>query len=603
MRIHTLDQQLTQQIAAGEVVERPASVVKELLENSLDAGANEIKIILENGGMQRISIRDNGAGIHADDLPLAVQPHATSKISSFDDLQQVKSLGFRGEALASIRAVSRLTVSSRIAAQTSGWCLRSEGYTTELALAPIAHPVGTTIEVRDLFFNTPARRKFLRTERTELEQIQEIIRRISLSHFALAINLQHQQRQIWQWPAAHSLLEKEQRVAAICGNLFIENALAMEAQAAGLRLSGWIGLPTIARSQADGQYFFVNGRMVRDKLLSHALRQAYHDVIYQQRYPTFVLYLELAPEQVDVNVHPTKQEVRFRDSRTVRDFVIASVRDALAQAQPGKMATTPNMTSSPVNSSLPPQQMPFRIQERPVPYSPRQALALEKQAFYTENKAEQLVAATNTAVSKEFIATLETTIPALGYALAQLKGTYILAENATGLVVVDIHAAHERILYQQLQTALAAQGISRQPLLVPIAISLSSKEADAAERSAPALAKLGLILERGGTETVLVREIPFLLQKIDIAQLVRDMAADWEEWEDTSRIDEHLHELLGNMACHAAIQTNRKLTLPEMNALLRQMENTPHSGQCNHGRPTLKQFNMTELDKWFLRGR
>ncbi|MGB6976978.1 MAG: DNA mismatch repair endonuclease MutL, partial [Gammaproteobacteria bacterium] len=420
MRIHTLDQQIAQQIAAGEVVERPASVVKELLENSLDAGATQITIDLENGGVQLMRIRDNGVGIHPEDLPLAIQPHATSKIFTFDDLQQVKSLGFRGEALASIRAVSRLTISSRIAEQTSGWCLRTEGYTSELAVVPIAHPIGTTIEVRDLFFNTPARRKFLRTERTELEQIQEMIRRIGLSHFEVGIVLQHQQRRIWQWSAAHSQIEKEQRVAAICGTTFIENALAIEAQTTGLRLSGWVGLPTIARSQADGQYFYVNGRMVRDKLLNHAMRQAYHDVIYQQRYPTFVLYVELAPDQVDVNVHPTKQEVRFRDNRTVRDFIIASVRDALAQAQPGHTLSQPSspittpsaITTPPVNYSTQ-RQMPLRVQERAALYSPRQAFTLEKQAFSADSSPSLQTAVVE--LSDEVLGAVETTeIPLLG---------------------------------------------------------------------------------------------------------------------------------------------------------------------------------------------
>jgi DNA mismatch repair protein MutL len=595
MRIHVLDQQLAQQIAAGEVVERPSSVIKELLENSLDAGATQITIDLENGGIQLIRVRDNGVGIHPKDLSLAVQPHATSKIFTFEDLQQVKCLGFRGEALASIRAVSRLTINSRLAEQTSGWGLHTENYTADLTLTPAAHPVGTTVEVRDLFFNTPARRKFLRTERTELEQIQEIIRRIALSHFEVGIVLHHQQRRLWQWPAAHSQREKEQRVAAICGTPFIENSLAIETQAAGLHLSGWLGLPTIARSQADGQYFYVNGRMVRDKLLTHAMRQAYHDVIYQQRYPAFVLYLELAPDQVDVNVHPTKQEVRFRDSRTVRDFIIAAVRDALAQVQPGSLLSQtapPTVTPTAINYSMP-RQTPLRPQERAVSYSPHQAFTLEKQAFYSDvaEKDAPVLQAT------------ETTLPLLGYALTQLKNIYILAENATGLVIVDIHAAHERILYQQLKKALDEHGIARQHLLVPIAVSLSAKEANNAERSAENLAKLGLILERGGAETILVREIPALLQKVDIAQLVRDMAADWGEWEDTEQLDERLHELLGNMACHAAIQARRKLTLAEMNALLRQMEVTPHSGQCNHGRPTWKQFSMDEVDKWFLRGR
>ena len=597
-RIQVLSVALANQIAAGEVIERPASVVKELVENSIDSGANKIEFEIEQGGLRLIRVRDNGSGIHKDDLALALSRHATSKIKHQDDLEQILTLGFRGEALASISSVSRMLMASAIGTG-SGWQVSTHGTEIEPEVQPIAHPQGTTVEVRDLFFNTPARRKFLRTEKTEFDHIDELIRRVALSSFDVNFTLKHNQKLVRQYRSAHSDVECEQRVGVLCGSAFIENALKIEAEVAGLRLWGWIALPTFTRSQADLQYFYVNGRIVRDKLVAHAVRQAYHDVMYGGRHPAFVLFLEIAPTQVDVNVHPTKHEVRFRESRLVHDFIYRSLKDALASVRPGlspmqqEVKEFATHTSPPIPVSIEPcvqrnyaspthqQRMPLNVREQMAAYG---------------KLHEPIASLENTSVP-------DVEIPALGFAIAQLKNIYILAENAEGLVLVDMHAAHERVIYERLKTSMLAQGIVPQPLLIPLTVNLSEREASCVEAHAETFLRLGMKVERISQETVVVREVPDVMRDANVDQLLRDIAADFVEHESSSRLDEHIHHLLGTMACHAAVRAQRKLTIPEMNALLRTMETTENSGQCNHGRPTWTKMSLSELDKLFLRGR
>ena len=595
-RIHRLPLQLINQIAAGEVVERPASVAKELLENSLDAGATRIDVEVEQGGVKLIRVRDNGSGIHNDDLALALASHATSKITSLTDLERLTSLGFRGEALASIAAVSRLVLISRTAGQERGWQLAGDGLETQPPV-PAVHPVGTTVEVRDLFYNMPARRKFLRSERTEFGHLEDMIKRIALSRFEVAIKLHHNRRPAVQLPPASGRAEQEWRLGELCGRAFVDHAVFLEREAAGLRLWGWIGLPTFSRSQTDLQYFFVNGRMVRDKLATHAMRQAYQDVLYQGRQPAVVLYLELDPALVDSNAHPTKQEVRFREGRLVHDFLVSSLQQALAQVRPGQQAG-----SAPVADNW---QTPTA--DRRLPLARSSAPATAEQRTLTLPVKEQLAAYAR--LHPEATAPIPADEPAggelppLGYAIAQLHGLYILAENAAGLVLVDMHAAHERITYERFKADLERGGIGSQPLLVPVTVTVSSRELQWVEEQAEVFADLGLEVAPLGPETVVVRRIPAALAGTDVAQLVRDILADLATYDSSNRLREAVHEMLATMACHSAVRANRKLTLAEMNALLRDMERTERSGQCNHGRPTWVQLKLDELDKLFLRGR
>lgn len=598
-RIQKLSSLLANQIAAGEVIERPASVIKELVENSLDAGATKIDLDIEQGGMRLMRVRDNGSGIHADDLPLALSRHATSKIKDLNDLEQILTLGFRGEALASISSVSRLTLSSAVSKGT-GWQVLTQGTEMEPQVTPAPHPQGTTVEVRDLFYNTPARRKFLRTEKTEFDHIDEVIKRIALSCFGVDFILKHNQRVIRQYRAATSDIEREQRVASLCGPIFIENALKIEAEIAGLRLTGWVALPNFSRAQADLQYFYVNGRAVKDKLVSHALRQAYHDVLYGGRHPAYVLFLEIPAEQVDVNVHPTKHEVRFRESRLVHDFIARSIKDALS----GGGVTEPELVEEVVVSA--PREVSVTSYSKPHQQN-MQLKVREQMAVYGQLHADvepiQSAMPTQREVQQPVKKDGNESVPPLGYALAQLKGIYILAENAGGLVLVDMHAAHERVLYEQFKQTSATQGIVSQPLLVPLTISCSEREANALESQAELLKRLGLTIERLSHESIVVREVPEMLRNSNVDQLIRDIAADLLTHDNSRRLEDHFEYILGEVACHSAIQANRKLTIPEMNALLRSMEATPHCSQCVHGRPTTMQLSLAELDKMFLRGR
>ena len=620
-RIHLLSPRLANQIAAGEVVERPASVAKELLENSLDSGARRIDVEVEQGGVKLLKVRDDGGGIAAGDLPLALARHATSKIRELEDLEAVLSMGFRGEALASISSVSRLTLTSRTADADQAWQVETEGRDMEPRVQPAAHPVGTSVEVRDLFFNTPARRKFLRAEKTEFDHLQEVIKRLALARFDVAFHLRHNGKTMFALHEAGDEISRARRVASVCGPAFLEQALPIEIERGGLRLWGWVGLPTFSRSQADLQYFYVNGRMVRDKLVAHAVRQAYRDVLFNGRHPTFVLFLEIDPSTVDVNVHPTKHEVRFRDSRMVHDFLYGTLHRALADVRPEDQVAAPAAISPMARPSglaageFGPQGemgLAASILETPAPSV--QPAWRGSGAGYQQPAGNPGVSAGEAqAAYREYFSPLPSAqaqsmpqeqgdIPPLGYAVAQLKGVYILAENAQGLVVVDMHAAHERITYERLKHAMASEGLRGQPLLVPESIALSQREADCAEEHGEWFQRLGFELQRLGEETVAIRQIPALLKQAEATQLVRDVLADLLEYGTSDRIQAHLNELLATMACHGAVRANRRLTIPEMNALLRDMEQTERSGQCNHGRPTWTQLSMDQLDKLFMRG-
>jgi DNA mismatch repair protein MutL len=616
-RIALLSQRLANQIAAGEVVERPASVVKELMENSLDAGASRVDVEVEQGGSKLIRIRDNGTGIPRDDLTLALSRHATSKIVELDDLENIESLGFRGEALASISSVSRLMLVSRSedAQEEGGWQVEAAGQEMTATLSPAPHPQGTSVEVRDLFFNTPARKKFLRTENTEFGRIDEVVKRIALSRFDVGVTLRHNQRTVHQLQPAQTIQEKQRRIGLVCGPAFLEHAVFIEMEASGLRLWGWVCLPTFSRSQPDLQYFYVNGRVIRDKLVSHAIKQAYRDVLFGGRHPAFVLYLELQPSLVDVNVHPTKHEVRFRDQRLVHDFLFRSLHKALADVRPSDhMQGTPERNddltgqSGADNWQKPSEQasLGLRIDQSTgeilhTDSAPVSQHSAQRFSSYSGASSNSRVLADQAAIYQSLGEDKE--IPPLGFALAQLHGVYILAQNVEGLIVVDMHAAHERITYERMKTACDTQGIKAQPLLVPVSLAVSRAEADCAEEQAQSLAELGFELERVAEESIVVRQVPTLLARANVEQLVRDVLSDIREHGQSERISAYRDELLSTMACHGSVRANRQLSVPEMNALLRQMEQTERSGQCNHGRPTWVYQSMSDLDKLFLRGR
>ncbi len=592
-RIQRLPPQLVSQIAAGEVVERPASVVKELLENSLDAGATRITVEVEQGGVRLIRVRDNGVGIHPDDLVLALSRHATSKIVRFDDLQHIASLGFRGEALPSVASVARLTLVSRVAGQETGWRIVGDGGDTIAEPAPASHPVGTTVEARDLFFNVPARRKFLRGERTEFGHIEDNLVRLALSRFAVGFGLWHHQRAVLDLEPAISAEARARRVAELLGGEFAAACVPLDHEDAGLRLWGWLGLPAVARAQPDQQYFFVNGRPVRDRTLAHAVRLAFQDVLPQGRHPALVLHLEIESTALDVNVHPAKHEVRFREPALIHAFIRQNLQAALAQARPGaapapvvQLSAPPWLASGSVGAEARQSSLPLAVGER---------LATYGQLHASSPAAES----TPAAVSPDAVAEP----PPLGYALAQLHGCYVLAENPAGLVMVDLHAAHERILYERLKTALTQGGVQTQALLVPVAVTVGPRERQWVEGHDALFAQAGLEVAALGPETVVVRQIPALLAGLDIAGLVRDLLADLAAHEASDRSGRAILDMLASLACHGAVRANRPLNLLEMNALLRDMERTDHGGQCNHGRPTWAQLTLAELDRLFRRGR
>ncbi|HET6546479.1 MAG TPA: DNA mismatch repair endonuclease MutL [Rhodanobacteraceae bacterium] len=591
-RIRPLPPDLVNQIAAGEVIERPASVVKELIENSLDAGARRIDIDIENGGARLIRVRDDGGGIEAADLPLALSAHATSKIGSFEDLERVATLGFRGEALPSIASVSRFALISRTPQGEHAFRISVEGGRLQPA-RPEQHPVGTSAEVRDLFYNVPARRKFLRAERTEFDHVDELVKSIGLARSDIELRLTHNGRPVRLYQPARDVDGAAARLGDVLGADFAGSSLRVEHTGAGLRLSGWVGLPTASRAQADQQYFHVNGRRVRDRLVAHAVRQAYADVLYHGRHPAFVLFLELDPALVDVNVHPAKHEVRFREGRLVHDFLYRTLDEALSGTRAGVRA---GGASVPATVAL--QHAARRSQGNLAVGEPLAAYA----ALLGRQEPPAGVCGPETPVGADAAAT-DGTVPPLGYALAQLHGIFILAQNADGLVLVDMHAAHERVTYEKLKRAQAASGIRSQALLVPLQIAVSEREAATVEEHAGRAAELGLDLARSGPQSVTVRGVPSLLGGADPGRLVRDVIADLAANGASRHIEEAGNELLSSMACHGSMRAHRRLTLPEMNALLREMEATERSGQCNHGRPTWVQLGLAELDRLFLRGR
>ncbi len=602
MRIHSLPTQLVNQIAAGEVVERPSSVVKELVENCFDAGASHVSIEIEQGGARLIKIRDDGCGIVKEDLPLALSRHATSKIASLQDLEQVSSMGFRGEALPSISSVSRLTLISRTADANCAWKIVADGTEQGFDPQPDPHPPGTTVDVRDLFYNTPARRKFLKTEKTEFTHIETLIQRMALSRFEMGFTLLHNHKEILNLKPALTESERENRIAGICGSAFIENSVKIDFAASGLQLAGWVGLPTFSRSQQDMQFFYVNGRLVKDKLVSHAVKQAYQDVLFHGRHPVFVLYLTLDPTLVDVNAHPAKLEVRFREGRLVHDFLFSALHrslanlrpeighglagitprdERLAQPSPPEPASPPRVESSPSYGSRPPPQqtsLPLQVEEAVQAYA----------SLYP--KAEPAMLPT------------QPDIKPLGQAIAHLHSIYILSETPAGIILVDAHAAHERVTYERLKQQYQKGAVPSQPLLLPIKIKVSTAEADLAEEEIGFFNTLGFEINRSGPETIVLRSIPVLLGNTDMETLIRDVLADMNEHGMSQRIQEKSNEILAKAACHSSVRAHRRLNVAEMNALLRDMEQTERIGQCNHGRPTWVELTTQDLDKFFLRG-
>lgn len=615
-RINALDPQLINQIAAGEVIERPSSVVKELLENSLDAGSTRIDIDIEEGGKKLIRIRDNGHGIANEDLELALSRHATSKVKSLDDLERISSLGFRGEALPSISSVSRMKITSQDEDSDNAWSIIGDGSQIGNELTPASHPQGTTIEVRDLFYNVPARRKFLRTDKTEFNHIKDVIDKISLSRFGIDINLNNYGKKISSFRSSTNADSEARRVAEVCGKPFVESAIRIGFAAAGLNLEGWVAKPTFSRSQADLQYFFVNGRIVRDKLIVHAIRQAYKDVMYSGRHPAFVLYLHLPPELVDVNAHPTKHEVRFRESRLVHDFIFRAIHNSIADQRPVQEQPAHSVAEAAQHYY---QQAAFQSRSttddvssnaslggtpsNPTPSNKYATFSQSSMALPVREQIASYDRLTQGSTDIEISADSDSEEHPLGFALGQLHGIYILAQNKTGLILIDMHAAHERITYEKLKDEFESKAIVAQPLLVPISIAVSRKEANIVEESKEFFQDIGMEVDRMGTEAIVVRQVPAYLYKADAVKLVKDILSDLAADGTSNRGREAINLVLATMACHGSVRAHRQLTIPEMNSLLRQMEQTERIEQCNHGRPTWTQLSMDDLDKLFLRGR
>jgi len=601
--IQLLSDSLINQIAAGEVIERPASVVKELVENALDAGARRIEVELERGGLGLIRVSDDGIGIDACDMALALARHATSKIASLKDLENVATLGFRGEALPSIASVSRLSLASRTAQAAHAWVVDARDGEVS-APAPASHGLGTRVEVRDLFFNVPARRKFLRTENTEYQHIVRMLERMALSRFDVAFALIHNGKNVWTLGHAHSSAQRLERVARICGEEFAAHVIELRHETESLRLEGWLALPTFSRSQADLQFAYVNGRFVRDKLIVGAARLAYRDVLFHGRFCAYVLYLQLDPSQVDVNAHPQKLEVRFRDSHRIHDFVFRTLEKVLADTRPSaeSAGSAPaDWLTGASNFAAAPSQAHFAL-----PEAPRRASADAYRPYLSAASAQvrdELAAQDPlSGVGPLNNAAVDGTSAPLGYAIAQLHGVYILAQSADGMVLVDMHAAHERIMYEGMKKLLAGQ-TSQQQLLMPEVLNVTPAQADMAEEHAEEFLALGFGVTRLGPDQLALRAVPTLLARRDPAGIVRDVLSDLLESGHSRRVEESINHLLATMACHAAVRAQRILSLPEMNALLREMEGTERADQCNHGRPTWVRLSMGELDRLFLRGR
>jgi DNA mismatch repair protein MutL len=590
LSIQLLSDSLISQIAAGEVIERPASVVKELVENALDAGAKRIEVELERGGCGLIRVRDDGGGIDSAEISMALARHATSKIASLEDLASVATLGFRGEALPSIASVSRLSLASRPAPASHAWVVEArDGAITPPA--PAAHGLGTSVEVRDLFFNVPARRKFLRTENTEYQHIVRMLERLALSRFDVAFSLAHNGKTIWTLPAAASDAARLARVAQVCGEEFAAHVVELRHDTEVFHLSGWLALPTFSRSQGDLQFTYLNGRLVRDKLLAGAARLAYRDVLFHGRFCAYLLYLQMDPLMVDVNAHPQKLEVRFRDSRRVHDFVFRTLEKVLAETRPSAASSGSAPAdwltgTSRFGAVINPTQARFTLPESPQPRS-----AVDAYRNYLDPAAAVQDAADATGPQAP-----------LGYAIAQLHGVYILAQSVDGMVLVDMHAAHERIVYEAMKKLLAGH-TAQQQLLIPEILHVTPAQADSAEGHLGEFAALGFVVSRLAPDQLALRAIPTLLAGNDPAGIVRDVLSDLLEQGHSRRVEESINHLLATMACHAAVRAQRSLSLPEMNALLREMEGTERADQCNHGRPTWVRLSLNELDRLFLRGR
>lgn len=596
-KIQTLSSHLINQIAAGEVIERPASVVKELVENSLDSGATSIDISIEAGGTKLIKIVDNGCGISQSDLSLALSRHATSKIKNLDDLTGIMSLGFRGEALPSIASISRMSISSKISEADCAWTIAGRN---DDEVKPASLSQGTSIEVRDIFYNVPARKKFLKTDRTEYSHIESLIKTLILSHPQVAFKLTHNQKTIYQVAVAVSEQEQRYRIEQICGKQFAESLIPVHAEIEGHELKGWIALPVFSRSQPDFQYFYINGRVIKDKVINHAVKLAYRDVLFHGRHPAYVCHLTMPPESVDVNVHPQKHEVRFRESRLIHDFVYRNIYRAISQTSTEAQKEAQIL---PVGQDNEVAQVSSLLQEpsqSEIHYAQTERTTFQQPSFYNhiaENQSDYSQLFNSSENPKP-----QTNIPPLGFALAQLKGIYVLAENEQGLLVVDMHAAHERIVYERLKTAFENEHVVTQPLLVPISMHVSQSEADLVERYEDQFLRLGLGLDRLAPEQINIRQVPALLKRADVENLVRDVLADMLEFGSSERLEQQQNELLSTMACHGSVRANRLLTRDEMNALLRDIEATERSGQCNHGRPTWMQMSLKQLDNLFKRG-
>lgn len=598
--IKPLPELLINQIAAGEVVERPASALKEVLENSIDAGANKIKVQLVQGGSKLIRVTDNGTGIAREDLPLALARHTTSKINTLEDLQKIASLGFRGEALASIASVSRLSMASRKATEKHAWRVCVEDGRI-LPPEPAALTAGTAVEVHDLYFNVPARRKFLKTDATEFGHCEEAFKRIALSRSDIEFSLQHNEKMRSHLRAA----EMTQRISSVLGEEFSQAATLVDEQAADIRLHGMVALPAYSRSTRDAQYFFINGRFVRDKLITHALREAYRDVLHHERYPAFVLFLEMNPEGVDVNVHPTKIEVRFRDSRALHQFIFHAISKGLAAPCQGSDDTEKRKAASPsaASSYLQQQSIPMGGVAQPATFYQTlfeaNTAAVSQESLAKEGLADALVKPTSAPETAED----KKEIPLLGFALGQLHGIYILAQNEKGLVIVDMHAAHERIVYEKLKSGLENQAVAMQQLLIPITFQANSMEVVTVEENGGSLYNLGFDIAVLSPTALIVRAVPAILQNSDMIKLVRDVLSEMREFGASQILTEKRNEVLSTMACHSAFRASHLLTIPEMNALLREMESTQRSGHCNHGRPTWFEISIVDLDKKFMRGK
>ena len=639
MPIQLLSDALISQIAAGEVIERPASVVKELVENALDARASRIEVELERGGCGLVRVRDDGIGIQPEEIALALARHATSKIASLDDLESVATLGFRGEALPSIASVSRLSLISRPAASAHAWSVEARDGILA-APAPASHPLGTSVEVRDLFFNVPARRKFLRTETTEYQHIVRMLERLALSRFDVAFTLAHNGKTVWSLPAASTAAERLARVAKICGEDFAGHVIELKHDTESLRLSGWLALPTFSRSQSDLQFAFLNGRFVRDKLLAGAVRLAYQDVLFHGRFSAYLLYLELDPTAVDVNAHPQKLEVRFRDSRRIHDFVFRTLERVLSDTRPsaesaGSAPLDWLTGSARFDRVPPPNQARFVLPEgRPQRSSEDAYRSLVERTdlgmgmgvgegqpgpaehfhplmpdgsrpagnTHSAEAAHSHGNAQHGDAHSHGDAQSRSDAAPLGYAIAQLHGVYILAQTADGIVLVDMHAAHERVMYERMKKLLAGQ-TAQQQLLMPEILHVSPAQAEAAEVHVAEFAALGFGVTRLAPDQLALRAIPSLLAGRDPAGIVRDVLSDLLEQGHSRRVEESINHLLATMACHAAVRAQRNLSLPEMNALLREMEGTERADQCNHGRPTWVRLSINDLDRLFLRGR